>query len=110
MRCVFSAVVAGLLGVAAPAFAQSPVEKGQAVYTAQKCSICHSIGGKGNVKGPLDGIGTKLKAEDIRDWLVNAPAKAAQAKAERKPAMKAFSALPKEDVDALVGYLQTLKK
>lgn len=32
-----------------------------------------------------------------------------KAKAERKPVMKAYS-LPKEDVDALVAYMQSLKK
>jgi cytochrome c553 len=36
---------------------------------------------------------------------------AAKAKAERKPAMKAYgSTMSKADVDALVAYLQTLKK
>lgn len=99
-----------VLVTAAPAFAQSPVEKGQAVYAAQKCGICHSVAGKGNAKGPLDNVGARLKGDEIREWIVNAPAKAAQVKAARKPAMKAFSALPKDDVDALVAYLQTLKK
>jgi hypothetical protein len=34
---------------------------------------------------------------------------AAKAKAERKPAMKVFT-LPKDELDDLVAYLQTLKK
>ncbi len=109
MRHVRNAAVLLLVAIAAPAFAQSPVEKGQTVYTAQKCGICHAIAGKGNAKGPLDGVGTKLKADEIREWIVDAPGMTAKTKAPRKPAMKAYT-LPKDDVDALVAYLQSLKK
>ena len=42
------------------------VTKGKNVYTAQKCSICHSIEGTGNKKGALDGIGGKRSADEIR--------------------------------------------
>jgi hypothetical protein len=31
-------------------------------------------------------------------------------KAERKPVMKSYEKLPKEDIDALVAYMQSLKK
>ena len=97
-----------LIGVASVASAQDKA-KGEAVYTAQKCSLCHSIAGKGNPKGALDDVGSKLKAEDIRAWIVDAKAMTAKTGATRKPDMKAYS-LPKEDVDNLVAYLQTLKK
>ena len=36
------------------------VKRGEAVYAEQKCSLCHSIAGKGNAKGSLDGVGKKL--------------------------------------------------
>ena len=38
--------------------------KGKEVYAsaAPKCKVCHSIGGEGNAKGSLDGIGSKLAA------------------------------------------------
>ena len=29
---------------------------GAKVYADQKCGVCHSIAGKGNAKGPLDGV------------------------------------------------------
>jgi mono/diheme cytochrome c family protein len=102
--------IAAILLFAPYASAQSPVEKGKAVFAEQKCSICHSIAGVGNKKGALDGVGSKLSAADIRSWITNAPEMTAKAKAERKPAMKAYSTLAKEDVDALVAYLATLKK
>ena len=47
------------------------VKNGQEVYAAQKCSMCHSIAGKGSKTNPLDGVGAKLSADDIRQWIVN---------------------------------------
>ena len=97
---------------AGPASAQdAKAEKGAKVFADQKCSMCHSIAGKGNPKGALDEVGSNLKAEEIRQWIVDPAAMAAKSKAERKPPMPAkFAALPKDDLDALVAYLSTLKK
>jgi mono/diheme cytochrome c family protein len=90
--------------------AQDPkVAKGEKVFTDQKCALCHSIGGHGNAKGPLDDVGSKLSADEIRQWIVDAKGMTAKTKATRKPEMKQFT-LAKDDVDALVAYLQTLKK
>lgn len=97
------------LGLAGTASAQDAKAKGEQVFAAQKCSLCHSIAGKGNAKGSLDGVGTKLTADEIRAWITDAKGQTAKTKATRKPEMKAY-ALPKDDVDALVAYMQTLKK
>jgi mono/diheme cytochrome c family protein len=102
--------VALCVGLAATAAAQdAKVAKGEKLFADQKCSMCHAIGEKGNKKGPLDGVATKLKADEIREWITDAKGMAAKTKATRKPEMKAFT-LPKDDVDALVAYLTTLKK
>ena len=42
-------------------------------------------------------------------WLTDTKAMTAKSKSERKPEMKVY-AFEKEDVDALVAYLSTLKK
>ncbi len=89
--------------------AAQDLAKGATVYAAQKCSLCHAIDGKGQAKGPLDGIGTKLTADEIRQWIVTPAEMAAKAKAMRKPAMRAYPKLPKEDLDALVGFLAAKK-
>jgi mono/diheme cytochrome c family protein len=97
-----------LAAFAAPASAQ---EKGAKVYADQKCSVCHSIAGKGNAKGSLDGVGSKLSTAEIHEWIVDPVAATTKAKATRKPAMPAkYAALPKDDLDALVAYLGSLKK
>src|SRR5688572_13820839 len=111
-RWVTSFGVFFLLIASVPARAQSKelIAKGEAVYTAQKCALCHSIAGKGQTKGPLDDVGGKLKVEDIREWIVDPAKMAKEHKATRKPVMKAYSNLPKEDLEALVAYMSSLKK
>jgi mono/diheme cytochrome c family protein len=98
-----------VLSMVAAAAAQDAKAKGEKVYADQKCSLCHSIGGKGNAKGPLEGVGSKDSPDEIRQWIVDAKGMTAKTKAPRKPEMKAYN-LPKEDVDALVAYLSSLKK
>ena len=103
------AMCVGIAVVSVATAAAQTADAGQKVYTSQKCNVCHSVAGVGNKKGALDGIGSKLSADDIRAWITDAPNVAAKAKADRKPPMKAYT-LPKEDLDALVVYLQSLKK
>jgi mono/diheme cytochrome c family protein len=85
-------------------------KQGQKIYTAQKCSTCHSVAGKGGKTSALDGVGAKLSAADIHQWIVNPTEMTAKAKSTKKPAMpNKYSKLPTADIDALVAYLQTLK-
>ncbi|HZT78359.1 MAG TPA: cytochrome c [Vicinamibacterales bacterium] len=93
---------------ALPAHAQDEKARGEKVYTDQKCALCHSIGGHGNAKGPLDHVGSTLSADEIRGWITDAKGMTAKTKATRKPEMKQYN-LPKEDVDALVAFLQSQK-
>jgi mono/diheme cytochrome c family protein len=106
---VFTAIL--MMGVAGTAAAQTGnAAEGEKLYAAQKCSICHAINGKGNVKGPLDGVGSRLTADEIRQWLVDPKAMTEKTKAARKPMMTSYAKLPKEQIDHLVAYVLTLKK
>lgn len=111
-RLLTTLVSAGAVLWATAAFAQHSdvIQRGEKVYAAQKCQMCHSIAGKGNKNGPLDGVGSKLSVDDIRQWIVDAPGMASKTKATRKPLMKSYPSIPKEDLDALVTYLYSLKK
>jgi len=115
MKSVLVVTAAAVLTIATAgrASAQDAIAKGEKVYAAQKCSACHSIGGKGNAKGPLDGVGSKLSADEIRQWIVDPAGMTAKSKAARKPPMTSVAAkmkaLSKDDVDALVAYLSSLK-
>jgi mono/diheme cytochrome c family protein len=86
------------------------VKKGQEVYVAQKCSVCHAIAGKGNKMNPLDGVGKKLTADEIRQWITNPAEMTAKTKSTKKPPMpNKYATLPKAELDALVAYMQSLK-
>jgi mono/diheme cytochrome c family protein len=86
------------------------VKKGEQVYAAQKCQVCHAIAGKGGKSGALDGVGTKLSATDIRQWITQPTQMTAQTKSTKKPPMPAkWGNLPAAELDALVAYMQSLK-
>jgi mono/diheme cytochrome c family protein len=105
------AVAIGVLcSTAAMAQDKAKIDQGMKVYAAQKCSVCHSIAGKGMAKGPLDGIGSKLSADEIHQWLVNPAEMSKKANSTRKPPMKSYANLSKDDQDALVAYILSLKK
>ena len=100
----------GMSSRAAAAQDAEAVKRGQALYNAQKCTVCHSIAGKGAKANPLDGVGAKLSAEDIRHWIVNPTEMTAKTKSTKKPPMVAkYGKLPEADIDALVAYMQSLK-
>ena len=108
---VVAMVTGGMLFTqAANAQDKALVEHGIKVYAAQKCATCHSIEGKGKKTGPLDGVASKLSEGEIRDWIVNAVEMTKKTKSTKKPVMKNYAKLSKEDVDALVAYMMTLKK
>ena len=69
---VLLSVVFGLPTIAA-AQDKALIERGVKVYAEQKCGVCHSIDGKGNVKGPLDDVGMRLSADELREWTVHPP-------------------------------------
>ena len=108
----FVTVALTFVGIAAslPAAAQDAAKRGQEVYTAQKCSVCHSIAGKGGKASALDGVGGKLSADDIKQWITHPKEAAAKANSTKKPAMPAkYGTLPAADIDALVAYMASLK-
>ena len=102
--------LAVVTSVAVSAQDKTAAAHGEKIYNAQKCSMCHSIAGKGNAKGPLDNVGAKLSDEEIRQWLIAPRVMAEKAKSTRKPLMPEYSKLSKEDLDGLIAYMKTLKK
>lgn len=112
MTRIFAAtVVTAFVLMPWTAEAQELSEKGMQVFAAQKCNVCHSIAGKGMKKGPLDDVGSRLSAAEIKQWITDpvAMAEKRQPKSTRKPPMTK-RALPAEDVDTLVAFLSGLKK
>jgi mono/diheme cytochrome c family protein len=112
---LLASVVAVAAALGTPALAAGSqdaglAKKGEQLYGAQKCMICHAIAGKGNKNNPLDGVGAKLSAADIREWIVNPVEMTAKTKSTKKPPMPAkYSKLAAAEIDALVAYMQSLK-
>jgi mono/diheme cytochrome c family protein len=104
--------LAMIIASAAAALAQdaAQIKRGAEVYAAQKCQVCHAVSGKGNKVNPLDGVGAKLTADELRQWITNPVAMTAKVKSTKKPPMPAkYGTLPAADLDALVAYMQSLK-
>jgi mono/diheme cytochrome c family protein len=119
MRKALGVITMGVVLSGTVAAAQAPDPKlaseGKKLYATYKCEKCHQVDGRGSKKGPLDGVGAKLTAADIKKWMTN-PADM-EAKLEKKPkgtdamsyALKTKSIEPGE-IDAIVAYIQTLTK
>jgi mono/diheme cytochrome c family protein len=89
------------------------IEAGKALFTAQKCTQCHKVGGVGGkLASELDGVGKKLKEEEIRQWLTNPGPLEAKITPKPKVTMSGYlktHKLSDADVDALVAYMASLK-
>ena len=98
----------------APAWSKPDAEKqvlitvGRGVFEAQGCMRCHAVGGEGNVRNPLDGVGVRLTAEAIRHWIMASTEIEEQLSSRVFQAKQAYRDLPAEDMDALVYYLQSI--
>jgi cytochrome c2 len=106
MRKPAGIVVLGLLvivGIVIAASPQTTAERGREVFAEQKCALCHSIAGVGGKKLPLDGVGLRLKPDDMRRWI--------RTPKEMKPTttMKPYPNLPEKDIGDLTTFLLTLR-
>jgi len=105
-----TAIAIALVGGLPRAAHAQDAKHGAQVYAAQKCSVCHSIAGKGGKSSPLDGVGAKLSVADTKQWIVDPVAMAKKSGSTKKPPMpNKYSKLPAADVDSLVAYMQSLK-
>jgi mono/diheme cytochrome c family protein len=86
------------------------IERGQEVYEEQKCAVCHSIDGVGNRRGPLDDAGDKYTRDELRLWMLEPGTMEEKIGATRRPRMRAYPKLSKEDLDGLVEYLSSLRE
>lgn len=89
-----------------PATDPALVESGRRVYTGQDCARCHSIAGRGNPRSPLDGVGARLSAAEIRRWI--APSREPAALSDSFQVRHANRVLTEPQQEALLAYLRSL--
>lgn len=82
--------------------------QGRAVYDEQGCARCHAIAGQGSPRSPLDGVGTRLDAAELRHYVIGDPAIADDLSPRTLAAKRPYAELPPEQLDALVDYLRSL--
>lgn len=88
---------------------QQAIEKGKAVYEAEFCATCHSIAGQGHERHPLDGVGARLRADEIHLWI--APSDELESKLPDRvyKTKQRFHELSADELDALVQYMRSLR-
>lgn len=97
------AIIAAFVAVAFFTVAAQAESKGEQIFK-QKCAMCHAVGGKGGAIGPdLTKVAARLKQGAIKAQLEDPKKK------NPSSSMPSFKTLPKADMDALLGYLKTLK-
>ena len=88
----------GFLGVTVAAQDAKQVQAGKRLYESKECAKCHLIAGKGNKISPLDGVGSKHTAAEIRTSArrpsTNASRAAARSGSAKAPAPSATASAP----------------
>jgi mono/diheme cytochrome c family protein len=74
-----------------------------------RCTVCHSIAGKGNPKGPLDDVGRRWKTDELKQWLQTPAEMAKKHGKTRKPPMLPYPELADDELADVVAYLASLK-
>ena len=92
-----------VLCVAVAFSTDAAVDRGKEVYKVQKCAMCHSIAGVGNKMSPLDGCGTRLKADEIKKWIKT------PAVMKADTTMIDYPKLSDKDLEDLTAYMLSLK-
>lgn len=110
MTRVMMTAVAVMMGVAGlGAQDAKKIAMGKDLYQKYACEKCHQIAGKGSKISPLDGVAGKMTAAEMKQWITDPDTMTAQL--AKKPAAKMKKVdMPEPEVDAIVAYLQTLKK
>lgn len=106
-----TAGIVWLIGLPVSAQDAALVRSGRDLYAAKECDRCHMVAGKGYKDGKLDGIASKMSADDMRKWLTSPREMEAGLDAKPKVRMSSRKSMTLSDaeVSALVAYLRTLR-
>lgn len=91
-----------LIEETAPPAKKSP---GATVYHDQRCSACHALAGTGNPRYPLDGVGNRRDAGELRDWIVGTGTAAASLPGPVLRRKERYREMPPDEMAALIEFL-----
>lgn len=101
---------------AAPAVVSPPSTRsadsirGRVVFDSVGCARCHSAGGVGSPRYPLDGVGARRSEPELRAWILGADALADSLPPSALRTKQSYRAMKAADLDALVAFLKSLKR
>ena len=79
--------------------------QGRQIFEEQRCTACHSIGGQGNPRNPLDNLADKLSPDQMRDWIVASGPALDQLPPTIVRRKQPYQSLPELQMHALIEYL-----
>ncbi|MBL9210858.1 MAG: cytochrome c [Opitutaceae bacterium] len=80
-------------------------EAGARLFREQGCTSCHALGGNGNPRYPLDGVGARLKPDELRAWITGTGPAAGTLSAMVVRRKARYLELSDADLAALVAWL-----
>jgi mono/diheme cytochrome c family protein len=83
---------------------------GRAIYDKLGCGGCHSIGGQGNPRIPLDSVALHRSPKELRDWIVAADSVRPRLSASVARMKQSYASMPEEELQALLDYLVDLRE
>jgi mono/diheme cytochrome c family protein len=96
-------IIAAFVAVTLLTVAAQASNVGEQIFR-QKCTMCHVVKGKGGQIGPeLTKVSGRMAEKDIREKLEKPK------QSNPTSTMPSFKTLPKAEMDALMGYLKSLK-
>lgn len=96
--------------VAEPARSPPPAnDAGAGLFREQGCTSCHVLGGIGNPRYPLDGVGGRLNREELRAWITGTGPAATTLSAMMVRRKARYLEMPEADMAALIEWLGTAR-
>jgi hypothetical protein len=84
-------------------------DAGMQSFELHKCQACHSIAGIGNPRYPLDGVGSQLSPQELRDWITGTGVAGEKLPATIRKRKARYLGLGEGEMQQLVQYLSRLK-
>jgi mono/diheme cytochrome c family protein len=80
-------------------------EAGARVFREQGCTSCHALGGAGNPRHALDGVGARLNREELRAWTTGTGVAADRLSAMVVRRKQRYQEMADAELSALLDYL-----
>ena len=91
-----------------PAAPEPLAARGFEVFEQEGCARCHSIGGIGNPRSPLDDVGARRAPDSIRSWILGTGSAHDSLSAAVLRRKSRYSELAPDALDALTRFLAGL--